>query len=126
MYTIDTSVWINAVEPHEPDHAASRQLLGLIRARQLRVIVPTLVTVEVAGTASRLRDPSRGERLARLLGRLRLVAFVSLDIALAHQAASLAAAHRLRRAVRSMPSSLSSLQPRSSHATENTSPVWLE
>ncbi|HWQ15191.1 MAG TPA: PIN domain-containing protein [Roseiflexaceae bacterium] len=28
MYTIDTSVFINAVEPLETDHAASRQLLG--------------------------------------------------------------------------------------------------
>jgi predicted nucleic acid-binding protein len=35
MYTIDTSVFINAVEPHEQDHVASRQLLGLLRARQV-------------------------------------------------------------------------------------------
>ena len=96
MYTIDTSVWINAVEPHEQDHAASRQLLGLLRARQIPVIVPTLVTVEVAGTASRLRDAARGQRMAELLVRLRMVSVVALDDLLARHAAALAAAHRLR------------------------------
>jgi predicted nucleic acid-binding protein len=96
MYTIDTSVFINAVEPHEQDHAASRQLLGLLRARQIPVIVPTLVTVEVAGTVSRLRDAARAQRLTELLLRLRMVTFVALDDALARQAAALAAVHRLR------------------------------
>ncbi|GAB4433061.1 MAG: hypothetical protein OHK0015_21410 [Chloroflexi bacterium OHK40] len=96
MYTIDTSVFINAVEPHEQDHAASRQLLGLLRARQISVIVPTLVTVEVAGAVSRLRDNARAQRLTEILLRLRMVSFVSLDDPLARQAAALAAAHRLR------------------------------
>lgn len=96
MYTIDTSVFINAVEPHEQDHTASRQLLGLLRARQISVIVPTLVTVEVAGTVSRLRDNARAQRLTEILLRLRMVSFVSLDDLLARQAAALAAAHRLR------------------------------
>jgi predicted nucleic acid-binding protein len=96
MYTIDTSVFINAVEPHEQDHAASRQLLGLLRARQIAVIVPTLVIVEVAGTVSRLRDAARAQRLTEILTRLRMVTFVPLDDALARQAAALAATHRLR------------------------------
>jgi predicted nucleic acid-binding protein len=96
MYTIDTSVFINAVEPHEQDHAASRQLLGLLRTRQIAVIVPTLLTVEVAGTVSRLRDAARAQRLVEILTRLRSVTFVALDDTLARQAAALAAAHRLR------------------------------
>lgn len=96
MYTINTSVFINTVEPHEPDHAASRQLLGILRARQLPVIVPTLVVVEVAGRVSRLRDAIRAQRLTELLLRLRMVSFIALDDALARQATSLAAAHRLR------------------------------
>lgn len=83
MYTIDTNVFINAVEPHEQDHAASRQLLGLLRDRQMPVIVPTLVTVEVAGTVSRLRDAARAQRLTELLLRLHMVSFVSLDDRLA-------------------------------------------
>jgi predicted nucleic acid-binding protein len=96
MYTLDTSVFINAVEPHEQDYAMSRKLLGQIRTRQLRVIVPTLVMVEVAGTVSRLRDATRAQRLTELLVRLRMVTFVPLDDGLARQAAALAAAHRLR------------------------------
>jgi hypothetical protein len=47
------------------------------------VIVPTLVTVEVAGTVSRLRDNVRAERLTEILLRLRMVSFVSLDDLLA-------------------------------------------
>ena len=96
MYTLDTSVIINAVEPHEADHVASRQLLGLLRAYHLPIIVPTLVTVEVAGTMSRLRDANRAQRLVGLLLRLPTVTLIDLDRALAAQAAALAAAHRLR------------------------------
>ncbi|MEI6180346.1 MAG: hypothetical protein WCP31_06305 [Chloroflexales bacterium] len=44
MYTLDTSVIINAVEPHAADSDASRQLLGLLRARHLPILVPTLLT----------------------------------------------------------------------------------
>lgn len=96
MYTIDTSVWINAVEPHEADHAASRQLLGLLRTQRLPIIVPNLLLAEVAGTASRLRTVERGQRLVSLLLRLPTITFVASDQAFAQRAAALAAAHRLR------------------------------
>lgn len=96
MYTVDASVWINAVEPAEPDHAASRQLLGLLRGRSDAVVVPTLALVEVAGAASRLRDPERARRLVRIVARLHIVQWVPLDGALAAAAAQLAATHRLR------------------------------
>jgi predicted nucleic acid-binding protein len=96
MYTIDTSVFINAVEPLETDHSASRQLLGTLRVRRLAIVVPTLVTVEVAGTMSRLRDANRAHRLVVLLRRLPTVTFIPLDDALAQHAATLAAAHLLR------------------------------
>lgn len=96
MYTIDTSVWVNAVEAHEPDHTTSRQLLRQIRNRQISVVVPSLVAVEVAGTISRLRDPTSGRRRAAILLRLRRVTFVPLDDTLTRRAVALAAAHRLR------------------------------
>jgi predicted nucleic acid-binding protein len=95
MYTVDASVWINAVEPAEPDHAASRQFLGLLRSRSDAVVVPTLALVEVAGAASRLRDPERARRLVRIVARLHVAQWIPLDGALA-AAAQLAATHRLR------------------------------
>jgi predicted nucleic acid-binding protein len=87
---------VNATEPHEVDHTASRQLLAILRARRLPVIVPTLVVVEVAGTVSRLRDAGRAARLVTLLLQLPNVRFANLDDALARQAANLAGAYRLR------------------------------
>lgn len=96
MYTIDASVLVNATEPHEVDHAVSRQLLGTLRARRLPLILPALVIVEVAGTVSRLRDAGRAGRLTALLTRLPNVRFVNLDSEFAQQCGALAAAHRLR------------------------------
>ena len=96
MYTIDTSVFVNAVEEHEIDHAFSRQFLRVVRARQVALILPTLVTVEVAGTISRLRDAVRAQRLVALLLRLQRATFVTLDPDLARYAVDLAATHRLR------------------------------
>lgn len=96
MYAIDASVLVNATEPHEVDHTASRQLLGTLRARRLPLILPALAIVEVAGTISRLRDLGRAARLSVLLTRLPNVRFVNLDSAFAQQCGGLAAAHRLR------------------------------
>jgi predicted nucleic acid-binding protein len=79
VYTLDASVFVNATEPHEVDHAASRQFLVLLHAHRLPVIVPTLVVVEVAGTVSRLRDAGRAARVVSLLLRLPNLKFVSLD-----------------------------------------------
>jgi predicted nucleic acid-binding protein len=96
MYTIDTSVFVNAVEPLEADHADSRRLLSAIRTRRLPMYEPTLVLAEVAGTVSRLRDSTRAARLAAILQRLPQLHLVVLDHALAQRAASLAGIHRLR------------------------------
>jgi predicted nucleic acid-binding protein len=96
MYTIDTSVFVNAVEPLEANHADSRRLLSAIRTRRLPMYEPTLVLAEVAGTVSRLRDSTRAARLAAILQRLPQLHLVVLDHALAQRAASLAGIHRLR------------------------------
>lgn len=96
MYTIDTSVWINATEPAEPDHAHSRSLLRLLHARAVPIIVPTLVLAEVSGAVRRLRDEPRAGQLTRMLTRWRALTFIDLDFSGADQAALLARTHQLR------------------------------
>lgn len=96
MYTIDTSVWVNATEPTEPDHTQSRALLRLLHLRALVVIVPNLVLVEASGTVSRLRNNPRAEQTTRMLARWRAITFVDLDRLGSNHAARLAREHRLR------------------------------
>lgn len=96
MYTIDTSVWVNATEPREIDHADSRGFLRASAARSLPVVVPTLVLVEVAATVGRMRGEQRSLRVTRLLAHWRAITFHDLDRALADAAADLARVYRLR------------------------------
>jgi predicted nucleic acid-binding protein len=96
MYTIDTSVWVNATEPGEPDHAQSRALLRRLHAHALPVIVPVLVLVEVSGTVCRLRNEARAAQITRMLAGWRAIIFVDLDRTGADRAALLARSHRLR------------------------------
>jgi predicted nucleic acid-binding protein len=96
MYTIDTSVWVNATEPGEIDHAASRAFLRETAARALLLIEPTLVLVEVAAAVGRLRGERRSARITRLVAHWSATTFRDLDRSLAESAAMLARRHRLR------------------------------
>lgn len=96
MYTIDTSVWVNATEAGEVDHADSRAFLRESAARKLAIIVPTLVLVEVSASVSRLRGERRSARITRLVAHWRTITFQELDRASADAAAALARAHHLR------------------------------
>jgi predicted nucleic acid-binding protein len=51
--TIDACVWLAALAPAEPEHAASAELLQALVARQIRVHQPTLFLVEVCATIAR-------------------------------------------------------------------------
>jgi predicted nucleic acid-binding protein len=97
MYTVDASVWVNGFDQREAGHATSRQLLEVLRTRELPIIVPNLVLAEVAGAISQTRnDPVRAEAFATTLGQLPNVTVVALDMALGDQARALAAQYGLR------------------------------
>lgn len=97
MLTIDASVWVNADSPHEPASAASRAFLDRIAAAQTRIIVPTLLRVEVAGAISRVRkDAPLALEYSERLSALPFVRWIALDDSMAARAAALAAAHGLR------------------------------
>src|SRR4051794_13499636 len=95
--TLDASVIMNAVNPAEVGHAVSQQVFTTIQARNINVIVPTLVLVEVAATISRvLNDAPRARAFALHLSRLQGFRLIPLSQALARAAVDLAALHRLR------------------------------
>ncbi len=95
--TLDASVIINAINPAEAGHAASRQMMATIRTHAIPVIAPTLVLVEVAATIGRiLGDSARARAVARQVHRLPVLRLIPLSRTLALLAADLAAAYRLR------------------------------
>ena len=97
MFTIDASVWVNAESPAEPGQPESRALLDALFASRQRIIVPTLLPVEIAGVIARSRtDSALGARMAAVIFNIPMLQWVDLDEAFARQAADLAAAHRLR------------------------------
>lgn len=97
MFTIDASVWVNADSPAEPEHPSSRALLDTLFARHVKIVVPTLLSVELAGVIARTRgDSGLAQEMAVALLALPSLLWVALDESLARQAAELAARHRLR------------------------------
>lgn len=96
-YTVDASVYLNAFNPKEPDHADSRRLLAYLQSQAIPAIAPTLLLPEVAATISRGRDSADlATQFTEALKRLPHLVLVSLDEALADQAADVAARFRLR------------------------------
>ena len=97
MYTLDASVHVNALNPHESESATSRAFLGLVHQRQIPLFCPTLLPVEVAGAIARMMDDTdRAVALATIVRSLPNQTLVPLDDALVDLAADLAARLRLR------------------------------
>jgi len=68
MFTIDTSVWINGDSPTEKNYSYSRAFLDRVAKEKSKVVVPTLLRVEIAGTISRLSgDPVKGRLFSQVV-----------------------------------------------------------
>jgi predicted nucleic acid-binding protein len=97
VYTIDASVFLNAFNPYEAGHEESQRLLARLQEQSVPIIVPTLLLPEVAAAVSRGReDEALAREFAAALSRLPHLVLVPLDMALAQQAAGVAAQYRLR------------------------------
>jgi predicted nucleic acid-binding protein len=97
MFTIDTSVWINADSPAETNHASSRAFVDRIYSEKISVIVPTLLRVEIAGTIARMTDDTvRAKAFADALSKLSFVQWISLDERISERALEMAADQRSR------------------------------
>jgi predicted nucleic acid-binding protein len=88
---------VNAFNPYEEGHAASLELLAAIQQRGDPVIVPALLLPEIAAAVARATGDSPGAlEYATAAAALPHLTLVSVTAAIAHQAAGLAARHRLR------------------------------
>ena len=95
--TLDASVWLASLHPHEPSHASSRALLVKLLEQRVPLHQPGLFVVELCATVTR----RTGDRaLAVEAGRAALrwpgLVMHELDHALAASAADVAASFRLR------------------------------
>lgn len=97
MFTIDASVHVSALNPHETDWVESMRFLELVQAQEIPVFNPMLLVVEVAAAiVRRLGDSERALALSAALRDLPHQTLVPLDERLLHHAVTLAVAARLR------------------------------
>jgi predicted nucleic acid-binding protein len=97
MYTLDASVHISALNPHELASGNSQALLRLLHEHQTPLFCPTLLVVEVAAAVARRGDSvDHAIALAALVRDWPGQTLVSLDTAIGDRAAGLAARYHLR------------------------------
>jgi len=97
MVTLDASVHVSALNPHEPESASSQALLRLLHQRGIALFCPTLLPVEVAAAVARRGDdPDRAVTLATLVRGWPHQTLVPLDGVVADRAVELAARFHLR------------------------------
>ncbi|MEM7586639.1 MAG: PIN domain-containing protein [Acidobacteriota bacterium] len=98
--TLDASVHLNALNPHEGGSIESQQLIAAIHG-DIRlaheIFVPMLLLVEVAASTARIFDDTdRGLEASEAIRHLPCQTFVPLDESLSNLSCELAATHRLR------------------------------
>jgi predicted nucleic acid-binding protein len=97
LFTVDASVFLNAFNERETDHAVSKAFLARLHTQAIPTISPTLLLPEVAAAISRgSQDEALATTFALTLSRLPHLVLVSLDKVLAEQAVAVAAKYRLR------------------------------
>jgi predicted nucleic acid-binding protein len=102
MFTVDASVFVNALNPMEEGASESEMFLERVFQRPWPVFSPTLLLVELATAISRVFDDAgRGLAMAEAAHGLPGQIWVPLEEPLADEAARLGAEHRLRGAPRS-------------------------
>ena len=97
MWTLDTSVYVRAADPNDPDQATCQRLIDALDEQAASIIVPRLLLAEVAGAIRRVtRDPIRARLAVDTLASMPHIQLISLDDALIDTAAEIAADYALR------------------------------
>lgn len=97
MAIIDASVYIALVNAHEREHASSWAWLEQARAREESVVAPVILLAEVAAALSRgVGDPALAHRVVQQLARSEVIELIPITMAMAEQAAEIAAEQRIR------------------------------
>ena len=95
--TVDASVFIRATEESEAGHLECLEFLGALGRTREAVLLPTLALVEVAaGLARRGQERPAIQAVLASLEAMPLTIFISLDEALAQEAADIAMSCKLR------------------------------
>src|SRR5919202_6809386 len=96
-YTVDASVFLNALNSIEAGHLDSRRCLEHLRDTAAPIIVPTLLLPEIAAAIARGQgDALLAQLSAARVRRLPHLLLIPLDTALTQQAVAIAAQQRLR------------------------------
>jgi predicted nucleic acid-binding protein len=97
MWTLDTSVYVRAADPNDPDQATCQALIDALDDQAVPIIVPRLLLAELAGALRRLtRDPIRARLAVDTLRSTPHIQLIRLDDALLDTAAEIAADYALR------------------------------
>ena len=97
MWTLDTSVYVRAADPLDPDGQMCQHLLERLDATAAHILVPRLLLAELAGAIRRLtRDPIRARLALDSLHANPYLQFITLDDHLMDSAAEIAADLGLR------------------------------
>lgn len=97
MAVMDTSVYVTLINPNESAHEATwAWYVRSVRQRE-PLVAPAIMLAEVAAALSRgVDNPELAHRAARRLQRSATVELVPVTLALARQAAAIAADQRVR------------------------------
>ena len=95
--TLDASVFVSASNPAEAACAACRALMAAVHEREIPLIEPTLMPVEVAAAVRRaLGDAMLARQFEQAVLGLPQLTLVALEDGLMRQAAQMAMDHALR------------------------------
>jgi predicted nucleic acid-binding protein len=97
MAVIDASVYIALVNAHEREHSSSWAWFEQAHAADESIAAPVILLSEVAAALSRgLGDPTLAHRVVQQLARSEVIELIPVTLAMAEQAALIAAEHRIR------------------------------
>jgi predicted nucleic acid-binding protein len=97
MAVIDASVYIALVNAHEREHSSSWAWFEQAKAADESIVAPVILLAEVAAALSRgAGDPALAHRVVQQLARSEVIELIPVTMAMAEQAAVIAAEHRIR------------------------------
>ena len=97
MAVIDASVYVALVNAHESEHSSSWAWFDQTLAAGEAIVAPVILLPEVAAALSRgVGDPMLAQRVVQQLERSEVIELIPVTMALAAQAAAIAAEHWIR------------------------------
>jgi predicted nucleic acid-binding protein len=97
MAVVDAGVYIALINAHEREHAKCWAWFEQARAADESIVAPVILLSEVAAALSRgVGDPTLAHRVVQQLARSKVIQLIPVTLAMAEQAALIAAEHKIR------------------------------